>query len=318
MASFSDESFNASNYLAFRPTYSPTLAQTIVDYHTQRPGNQLGLAVDLAAGTGQMCKALSPHFDQVYGLDVSTTMLEAAAPLPNVVYAVSPAEGPWDARIAPGSVDLVTISQAVHYFKRPDVWQQIRRMLKPGGTLAIFSYSFMSFPGKPQATRLLWDLGLNPAKYGDLWDAGRKDVDILYGDWDIPFANVQRLYSSAALVSPARALPSSEQSGGRVSATTTALPADLLDLLHRVQTANGAYLGAPETFIQRDLTPAQLEAYLHTWSAGKHYVARNPGHTTLVEDTVQQMMDGEGCPNRDQPWAVEWNNVLILGQNPSS
>ncbi|RKP36300.1 S-adenosyl-L-methionine-dependent methyltransferase [Dimargaris cristalligena] len=288
MASFSDESFNASNYLAFRPTYSPTLAQTIVDYHTQRPGNQLGLAVDLAAGTGQMCNALSPHFDQVYGLDVSTTMLEAAAPLPNVVYAVSPAEGPWDARIAPGSVDLVTISQAVHYFKRPDVWQQIRRMLKPGGTLAIFSYSFMSFPGKPQATRLLWDLGLNPAKYGDLWDAGRKDVDILYGDWDIPFANVQRLYSSAALVSPARALPSSEQSG------------------------------APETFIQRDLTPAQLEAYLHTWSAGKHYVARNPGHTTLVEDTVQQMMDGEGCPNRDQPWAVEWNNVLILGQNPSS
>ncbi|KAJ1982550.1 trans-aconitate methyltransferase 1 [Dimargaris cristalligena] len=316
MASFSDKDYNSDNYSSFRPTYSAALAQAIVDYHTQCPGNQLKLAVDLATGTGQMCAILSPHFERVYGLDISATMLEAATPWPNVTYALSSAEGPsWDSRIAPGSVDVVTVGEGAHWFRRPAVWDQIRRMLKSNGTLAIFGYSFICFPNKPRATQQLWDLGRNPAKYGALWDAGRKSVDILYGDWEIPFSDVQRLYSSSALVKHSS---QTQRDGPAPASTTTALPSEITQVLQEAQTANGAYLAAPDTYMHRDMSPNQLEAYLNTWSAGKKYIQCNPEHTTLIRDTVQQMMDSENCQDQNQIWPVEWNTVLILGRNPSS
>jgi SAM-dependent methyltransferase len=49
--------------------------------HTQNYGRPThrGIALDFGCGVGRLTRALAPHFERTYGLDVASTMIERAA-----------------------------------------------------------------------------------------------------------------------------------------------------------------------------------------------------------------------------------------------
>ncbi|KAJ1963262.1 trans-aconitate methyltransferase 1 [Dimargaris xerosporica] len=323
MATFSDPTFKASLYEAHRPRYLPTVVDQILQYHRAHQPHintlaaapkPLHVAVDLATGTGQLCTLLSPYFDHVYGLDVSPTMLSAAKPMSNITYALGSAEGPtWPSAIVPGTVDVITVAQGAHWFDRPRVWRQLHRMLRPAGTLAIIGYSFPTLKHKPRATALLWNLATRSVLRDKYWEKGRQEVDVLYGHWQLPFDNVQRFYWPPGLLK----VPFGKASTGpsRLAAPSE-LQAQDLARFKESQTGNGQYRAASEPFMTASMTPAQLQAYLETWSAYKRYIDDHPDDNGLVRRCVDRMLVEEGCAAWDQPWPIEFNHVLILAINP--
>jgi ubiquinone/menaquinone biosynthesis C-methylase UbiE len=115
-------------------------------------------ALDIATGAGHTAAAFAPHVARVVASDITDEMLDeakklaAAKGLANIETAVADAEAlPFDE----GRFDLVTCRIAAHHF--PDVARfvdEVRRVLKPGGTFALvdnISPDALSTPGFSQA-----------------------------------------------------------------------------------------------------------------------------------------------------------------------
>jgi SAM-dependent methyltransferase len=92
-----------------------------------------GLAVlDLAAGTGKLTRRLADSGATVTAVE---PIAEMRAALPDSVRAL---EGTAEAiPLADGSVDLVTVAQAFHWFDGDGALAEIYRVLRPGGRLAL-------------------------------------------------------------------------------------------------------------------------------------------------------------------------------------
>lgn len=108
----------AALYARHRPTYPPELFETIWRFvdgsATEPPAASRALAVDVACGTGQASVELAAVYDRVIAIDSSTGQLEHAVQRPNIEYRLCPAEQLGDV-VAPGSVDLITVGQALHW-----------------------------------------------------------------------------------------------------------------------------------------------------------------------------------------------------------
>ena len=122
----------AAAYAAFRPTYPPALFDRVA---ALAPGR--GCAWDCATGSGQAAVALATHFERVIATDASDAQLAHATPNARVEYRVATAES---SGLAPGSVDLVTVAQALHWFDLDAFYAEVRRVLVPGGAIAVWSY----------------------------------------------------------------------------------------------------------------------------------------------------------------------------------
>ncbi|PON23439.1 hypothetical protein TGAM01_v207673 [Trichoderma gamsii] len=136
------------NYSSVRPGYSPELFKIIIDHHTST-GGQLHTVVDVGCGPGQAIKDLAPFFENAIGLDPSEGMIDTArasaksANLP-IRFEVSTAETlgiDLEPPISDGSVDMVTAATAAHWFDMAGFWKAASRILKPGGTVAIWARS---------------------------------------------------------------------------------------------------------------------------------------------------------------------------------
>lgn len=95
------------------------------------------LAWDCATGTGQAATGLARHFDQVVATDLSPELLALAPTLPRISFRPGLAE---DSGLPAASADLITVAQAVHWFDLERFEQEARRVLKPGGILAVWGY----------------------------------------------------------------------------------------------------------------------------------------------------------------------------------
>ncbi len=123
---------HADEYEAFRPTYPDALFAylgTIAPSHER--------AWDCATGNGQSAVALAAIFEQVIATDASKTQIAQAQPHSRVRYLVAPAE---KVPIPDRSVDLVTISQALHWFDLVRFYAEVRRVVRPGGLIAAWCY----------------------------------------------------------------------------------------------------------------------------------------------------------------------------------
>lgn len=94
---------------------------------------------DLGCGTGLLSAMLAPHVAQVVAVDGSTEMLTAArdriAAFPNVALHVGDLE---QLPLADGSLDLATLSLALHYVPDPArAVLEAHRVLRPGGRLIV-------------------------------------------------------------------------------------------------------------------------------------------------------------------------------------
>lgn len=109
-----------------------------------------GLALDLGCGTGRLARALSEHFDEVIGIDLSAPMVDEAAKqayakhITNIGYRCNDLEDPgaWES-IQDGSVDFVTMGfgAASDIKEIGFVIRQIKRVLKSGGRCVLSFYN---------------------------------------------------------------------------------------------------------------------------------------------------------------------------------
>lgn len=91
--------------------------------------------MDLGCGPGFMALNLAERFDKVTGLDPSQKMVDVGlqSPRDNITYAVGDAE---KTGLPDQSVDLVIAGQAAHWFDHGKAWKELRRVLRPKGTVA--------------------------------------------------------------------------------------------------------------------------------------------------------------------------------------
>uniref|UniRef100_A0A8D0AYY7 Si:ch211-93g23.2 n=1 Tax=Sander lucioperca TaxID=283035 RepID=A0A8D0AYY7_SANLU len=131
---------HAAAYLQYRIA-PDELISGIMSYMEKKTSSQFNLAVDVGCGSGQGTILLAPYFTKVVGTDVSPAQLEMAlanSSPPNVSYRECPAE---ELPFASGEVDLVMAIAAAHWFDRKRFLLEADRVLRPGGCLALLSYT---------------------------------------------------------------------------------------------------------------------------------------------------------------------------------
>lgn len=128
MATFAKATFDAAGYLACRPTYPAHIYNLILSYHTGARNH----ALDLGCGPGFIALNLAPSFQQVTAIDPSASMIAAALQHDKVTYKQGDAE---KIPLPDQSVDLVVAGQAAHWFDHAKSWPELRRVVRPGGSV---------------------------------------------------------------------------------------------------------------------------------------------------------------------------------------
>jgi SAM-dependent methyltransferase len=174
--SFKDHfSTQASTYAKARPTYPPAL---FAELARLAPGRTL--AWDAGTGNGQAAVALAAHFEQVIATEPSGAQLAQAVVHPKVSYHVSAETAPM---IASGSVDLVTVAQAAHWFDRPKFYAEVKRVLRPGGLVALWTYGLSVVTPEIDAIVHRFYAG----KVGPYWPPERHHPETGYRELDFAF-----------------------------------------------------------------------------------------------------------------------------------
>jgi SAM-dependent methyltransferase len=176
-ATFKDHfSTQAGEYQRHRPGYPTALFDWLAG---QAPGRRL--AVDVATGNGQAAIALAERFERVVATEPSAAQLREARPHPRVEYRQESAEA---IGVEGGSVDLLTAAQAAHWFDWPRFTAEARRVLRPGGVVAIWSYGNSLVT--PEVDRLVADFSRDVV--GPYWPRERRIVEEGYASLVLPFA----------------------------------------------------------------------------------------------------------------------------------
>ncbi|AMV71616.1 class I SAM-dependent methyltransferase [Desulfuromonas carbonis] len=177
--SFKDHfSSQAAAYRSYRPDYPPLLFAWLA---AQCPRHQA--AWDCGCGNGQAALGLTPHFATVYASDPSTAQVAEAIPHPAVHYSVASAE---DSHLPAAAIDLVVVAQALHWFDFERFYAEVRRVTRPGGVLAAFSYGEVQLGPAfdPIIDHFYHDV------VGPYWPPERRHVDAGYRSIPFPFAEI--------------------------------------------------------------------------------------------------------------------------------
>lgn len=124
----------SEDYRKYRPSYPVELFSWLSERTTEK-----NLAWDVGTGNGQAAIMLANHFDKVIATDVNPNQIKCAQSHPRVFYHCEPAE---KVHLPPQSVDLITAASAVHWFDLKNFFQECRRVLKPEGIIALWSYTW--------------------------------------------------------------------------------------------------------------------------------------------------------------------------------
>jgi ubiquinone/menaquinone biosynthesis C-methylase UbiE len=119
----------ADEYERGRPGYPPAAIDFLAGRLRLGPGRTV---LDLAAGTGKLTRPLVATGAEVVAVEPVAQMRAA---LPAAARAL---DGTAEAiPLAAGSVDVVTVAQAFHWFDGDAALAEIHRVLRPGGALAL-------------------------------------------------------------------------------------------------------------------------------------------------------------------------------------
>lgn len=169
----------AEAYRRARPTYPLALSDWLAGVAPARD-----LAWDCATGSGQAARLLAARFRTVIATDASAAQLDHAVWHPRIAYRVGPAESP---PLADGSVDLVTVAQAVHWLDTGRFFREVRRVLVPRGVMALWSCGLVR-SGDADVDAVIDRL--YHGVLGPYWPAERRIVDRGLADISLPFDEV--------------------------------------------------------------------------------------------------------------------------------
>jgi len=172
-------STQAEAYAKHRPTYPPALFEYIAGLVKHKK-----LAWDCGTGNGQSAFELSKYFENVFATDISQKQIDHAKKQQHITYALEPAE---KTSLADASTDLITISQALHWFKFEEFYREVKRVSAPGAMIAAWTYSLLHIDEATDA--IIHQYHFNTLK--DFWDEERKYVDSGYQTIPFPFKQLQ-------------------------------------------------------------------------------------------------------------------------------
>jgi ubiquinone/menaquinone biosynthesis C-methylase UbiE len=143
-------------------------------------------AWDCATGNGQAARALTPFFDKIIATDASEAQIEATGSRTddtNVEYRIARAEA---CGMDAGSIDLITVAQALHWFDIARFFDEAQRVLAPGGVLAVWCYErCLVEPGCNDIINVFADDIVGP-----YWPPERKMVDEGYRNMELPMPSI--------------------------------------------------------------------------------------------------------------------------------
>lgn len=172
-------STHSDKYAKFRPTY-PSEFFDYLDSIIQEKKN----AWDCGTGTGQVAHELSKIFDNVFATDISQSQIDNAYIAENIKYSVQPAE---KTNFNSQKFDLITVSQAIHWFDFEKFYAEVKRTAKENAKLCVVGYGLIEIT--PQIDTVITEFYTKIL--GKYWDEERKYVDENYATIPFPFDEIQ-------------------------------------------------------------------------------------------------------------------------------
>lgn len=170
---------NAAEYSRYRPGYP----RELFDYLTSLCPSQQRMW-DCATGSGQAAGQFAGRFDTVLASDASFEQIRNAQRPERIFYLIGPAE---QAPFADHSLDLITVAQALHWFDLDRFYAEARRLLKPNGVLAVWTYNLTQI--NPAIDEVIQ--GFYSGVLGDYWPFERRLVESGYRHLSFPFTEQQ-------------------------------------------------------------------------------------------------------------------------------
>lgn len=165
----------ANQYASFRPTYPRQLLADVAEL----AGGAHAIALDVAAGNGQATSMLADYVAHVYASDVAVSQIQAMPAHPRIAAYVARAEA---SGLQPHSIDLITVAQAMHWFDVAAFHREVRRVVRPGGVIAVWSYALLQ--ATPAINAVIDGLYRTT---GPWWPADRAHVDDGYANLAFPY-----------------------------------------------------------------------------------------------------------------------------------
>lgn len=145
-------------YQTGRPPYPSSLTGIIYDYRNRHANAAWDLLVDVGGGSGLAATSFMKEFKTTHNSDPSPqNEIVARAFLsqwaakrglkPYLEFSQATGESVHEA-VGDKRADLVICATAAHFIDPDGLAASAARMLKPGGTLAVYSYWMPRFPGK--------------------------------------------------------------------------------------------------------------------------------------------------------------------------
>jgi ubiquinone/menaquinone biosynthesis C-methylase UbiE len=150
-------------------------------------------AWDCATGNGQAAVSVAKYFSHVEATDISDEQIKNGIAHPRVRYSVSPAE---QTQFQDESFDLVVVATAVHWFDLDRFFRELDRVLRLGGVLAVWSYSY--FHIEPDIDAVIRTELLEPIDR--FWASGNRQVLLGYPDIRLPFTPIKNIPAFSTLV----------------------------------------------------------------------------------------------------------------------
>ena len=159
----------AADYARHRAGFPEELFERLAARGIGRAGQRV---LDLGSGTGSLARGFARRGARVTALDISEDLLAQARVLAAeegvaVETLCAPAE---DSGLAAARFEVVSAGQCWHWFDRPRVVAEVRRLLAPGGRLAICHFDWLPRPGNVVAATEALIEAHNPA-----WHLGGGD-----------------------------------------------------------------------------------------------------------------------------------------------